>query len=184
MSPKQGPSIYRAQDVGFWRDGGVLPPLRLAVALFRAITTGRWGALKTFKIVPSEVPDPVEPTRLNTVPYRVRAAVRGGKIWEGPSRDRPRGRAAAARTLIESLAERGLRGTRLRWDSEDGIFGLAETPLACAWVQLLQDMSEQDGGECEECGEWIRWDKQNPRGKRFCSNTCTVRAHRRKHKGR
>ncbi len=170
---QRGKAIYAAQDVRLWRRPEVLPPLRLAVALFRAITTGRWGAIKNFEV-----------TRfLKEGSYHIEARVPGGKLQRAWFHDRElRVGMPMARTLVEALAERGLRETRLMWNSDSGIYGVADTPLACAWVQLLQDMAEQDGGECKQCGKWILWNRRNPRNKRFCSNTCTVRAFREKHR--
>jgi hypothetical protein len=166
----RGP-LRAAQDLARWRDARVLPPFGAAVALFEVLTTGRWERLQAHGIQRDRQRD-------GTDRYVFHAAVWGTRYnVETPH---PTHKTVGARALIADLAAPALRRAGLAWDWKRGVYGIAQEPLACAWVQLLQDVTGLDGGNCENCGRWILWDRRNRRGKRFCGNTCTVAAHRKR----
>jgi hypothetical protein len=165
-----------AQHPERWWSHEALPAFGVAVALFRGLTTGRWDGLDPDRFG-------IEPGKgRNEGSYIVHAATPNQGMVYRAKTTHPSHRTVAARSLISELAAGGLRSTRLQWSPGRGVHGIADTPLACAWLQLLHDVDVSEGGECEVCKKWILWDRKNRRGKRFCSVRCRVAAHRREHR--
>jgi hypothetical protein len=160
-----------AQDHRTWTYH--LANFRLGVEVRRGLSLAKWSRFERFDI--EEAGD-------RKGGYLVYAKLQNqvGELPYVARTSHPTHKAKAARALLQNYADIALASeTYIRVPLEgDGVEAVAASPLAAAWVQLLEEPAGRPGVECEWCGKWTTYKPGNPNRKRFCRDYCRVQWNR------